>query len=268
VTAVDCHAHVFRRDLPMPDKRRAPSGYDATPEDFIAVLEANGMSNGVLVQPSFLGTDNSYLVDALRRHPARLRGIAVVPPESSESDLARLDAAGVVGIRLNLIGLPTPDFGSPPWRALLPRLRALRWQVEVHQLAHELEPVVDPLLGAGLDVVLDHFGRPDPVRGVDDPGFGYVLSLGASRKVWVKLSGSYRNGGNGAGDAIALAATPLLKRSYGIDRLVWGSDWPHTLFESTASYAHQRSLLDRCIPDADERDIVLRRNPAALFRFG
>jgi len=267
VTAIDCHAHVFRRDLPMPDRRRAPSGYDATPEDFIAVLEANGMSNGVLVQPSFLGTDNSYLVAALRRYPTRFRGIAVVAPESSDIELARLNDAGVVGIRLNLIGLPTPDFNSPPWKALLTRLRALRWHVEVHQLARELEPVVDPLLSAGLDVAIDHFGRPDPLRGIDDPGFGYLLSLGASKKVWVKLSGSYRNGSNGAGDATAIAAMPLLKRSFGIDRLIWGSDWPHTLFESTATYAHQRSLLDRCVPDADERDTVLRRNPQALFRF-
>jgi hypothetical protein len=30
VGSIDCHAHVFTRDLPMPDRRRAPAGYDAT----------------------------------------------------------------------------------------------------------------------------------------------------------------------------------------------------------------------------------------------
>ena len=267
VTAIDCHAHVFRRDLPMPDRRRAPSGYDATIDDYLGMLDAHGMSHGVLIQPSFLGTDNSYLLAALRAHPDRLRGVAVVEPGIAGAKLQAMADAGVVGIRLNLIGLPTPDVGSPAWVELLHGLRDLRWQVEVHQVAGKLEPVLEPLLAADLDVVVDHFGRPDAALGVDDPGFRYLLSTGRSRRVWVKLSGAYRNGAQGGGEATALAAMPLLKASHGLDRLVWGSDWPHTLFERTADYTTQRRLLDAWLPDARERHIVLADTPAALFRF-
>jgi predicted TIM-barrel fold metal-dependent hydrolase len=267
VTAIDCHAHVFRRDLPMPDRRRAPAGYDATVEDYLHALDTHGMSHGVLIQPSFLGTDNSYLVAALRAHPERLKGVAVVEPDIPVDELQTLASAGVVGIRLNLIGLPTPDFASPAWTGLLRHLRRMQWQVEVHQVAGKLEPVIDPLLAAGLNVVVDHFGRPDDRLGIDDPGFRYLLSTGRSRQVWVKLSGAYRNGGHGAGEATALAAVPLLKASHGLDRLVWGSDWPHTLFENSASYATERQLLDAWLPDLRERDVVLRNTPGALFRF-
>lgn len=267
VTAIDCHAHVFRRDLPMPDRRRAPSGYDATVDDYLRQLDTHGLSHGVLIQPSFLGTDNSYLVGSLRAHPDRLRGVAVVEPGIAADELQAFAAAGVVGIRLNLIGLPTPDFAAPAWAALLGQLRRLQWQVEVHQVAGKLEPVMDPLLAAGLNVVVDHFGRPDEMLGVDDPGFRYLLSTGRSRQVWVKLSGAYRNGGHGAGEATALAAVPLLKASHGVDRLVWGSDWPHTLFETSADYTTERRLLDTWLPDARERDAVLRSTPRALFRF-
>lgn len=267
VSTIDCHAHVFRRDLPMPDRRRAPSGYDATPEDFLHRLDANGMSHGVLVQPSFLGTDNRYLVAALKAHPRRLRGVAVVDPGLSEGELSLLDEAGVVGIRLNQIGLPTPDFTAPPWQALLARLRARRWHVQVHQTAGGLREVVEPLLAAGLDVVIDHFGRPDPRLGVVDPGFAYLLSLAPSRRVWVKLSAPYRNGPNGTGEATALAALPLLKASFGLERLVWGSDWPHTLFEASTTYEAQRRLLDRWLPEASERAIVLGETAARRYRF-
>jgi predicted TIM-barrel fold metal-dependent hydrolase len=267
VTAVDCHAHVFRRDLPMPDRRRAPSGYDATVDDYLRLLDAHGMSHGVLIQPSFLGTDNSYLVAALRAHGDRLRGVAVVEPGITAGELDALAGAGVVGIRLNLIGLPTPDYAAPAWAALLSNLRQLRWQVEVHQVAGKLEPAIDPLLSAGLNVVVDHFGRPDARLGVDDPGFRYLLSTGRSRQVWVKLSGAYRNGGQGAGEATALAAMPLLKASHGLDRLVWGSDWPHTLFEKSADYTTERRLLDAWLPDLQERSIVLGTTPRDLFRF-
>jgi predicted TIM-barrel fold metal-dependent hydrolase len=267
VTAIDCHAHVFRRDLPMPDRRRAPTGYDATVDDYLHQLDTHEVSHGVLIQPSFLGTDNSYLVAALRARPDRLRGVAVIEPGITDEDLQALAAAGVVGIRLNLIGLRTPDFASPAWATLLQRLRLLQWQVEVHQVADKLEAAIDPLLAAGLNVVVDHFGRPDAALGIDDPGFRYLLSTGRTRQVWVKLSGAYRNGGHGAGEATALAAVPLLKASHGLDRLVWGSDWPHTLFEKSADYTTERRLLDAWLPDARERDTVLARTPRDLFRF-
>ena len=265
VTGVDCHAHVFMRDLPMPDRRRAPSGYDAPPEDYLRRLDANGLSHGVLVQPSFLGTDNSYLVSALRRYPDRLRGIAAVSPVISAGELDLLQQAGVVGIRLNLVGLPTPDLGSADWSALLGQLKRRDWQVEVHRAASELKPVIDPLLSAGVKVVVDHFGRPDEKLGVDDPGFRYLMSTGSSRRVWVKLSGAYRNGPQG--EAFAVAAMPLLTGAFGVDRLVWGSDWPHTLFEKTAEYAHQRQLLDQWLPEVAARRQVLQQTPASLFRF-
>src|SRR5919202_2830883 len=114
VTAVDTHTHVFKRGLPLADVRRYAPDYDATPEDYIRVLDANGVSHAVLVQPSFLGTDNSYLVDALRQQP-RFRGIAVVPPTVSRDELRALDEAGVAGIRLNRIGLPDPPLDGAPW---------------------------------------------------------------------------------------------------------------------------------------------------------
>ena len=265
--AVDCHAHVFLRSLPMPDRRRAPSGYDASPDDYWRVLHANGMTHGVLVQPSFLGTDNSYMINALRQYPDRLRGIAVVDPSISVAELDQLQSAGVVGIRLNQVGLPTPDFASPAWKALLHQLRERQWQVEIHQVAHALPPLIDPLLNAGVKVVVDHFGRPDPQRGVDDPGFRYLLSLGASGRVWIKISGAYRNGENGRGQQIALEAMPLLRDAFGVQRLVWGSDWPHTLFEKTAFYADQRALLNQWLPDAHDRQQVLADVPARLFGF-
>lgn len=265
--AVDCHAHVFLRDLPMPDRRRAPSGYDASPEDFLNVLDANGMTYGVLVQPSFLGTDNSYLLAALRNHADRLRGLAVVEPNVSSAQLDAMQQAGVVGVRLNLVGLPNPDLSGGVWPAFLKELKQRNWQVEVHQLAGQLKPVLDPLVTADLNVVVDHFGRPDPKLGIEDPGFQYLLSLGATRRVWIKLSGSYRNGPNGRGEEIAAAAMPLLRKWFGVQQLVWGSDWPHTLFENVARYQEQRRLLDQWFPEAHERRIVLAEVPTRLFAF-
>jgi predicted TIM-barrel fold metal-dependent hydrolase len=267
--AIDTHAHVFERGLKLAQARRYAPGYDATLADYLATLDRHGIARGVLVQPSFLGTDNGYLVAALRQAPARLRGIAVVEPGVGFDELQRLDAAGVVGIRLNLVGgAPIPEFASAPWRTLLGHVARLRWQVEVHREAADLPRILPALLDAGVVVVVDHFGRPDPALGVDDPGFRFLLDAGARRRVWVKLSAAYRNGADGRGERIAHEAIPLLRAALGADRLLWGSDWPHTQFESAARYGQARAALDAWLPDADERRAVLVDTPQALFRFG
>ncbi|MGU3404950.1 amidohydrolase family protein [Methylobacterium brachiatum] len=260
MTAVDCHAHVFKRGLPLAADIRYAPDYDATAGDFYRSLEANGISNAVLVQPSFLGTDNSYMLNALRRYPSRFRGIAVVAPDTSRDALRELVSAGVVGIRLNLIGVPSPRLDAEPWSTLLERLADLGWQVEVQAEARRWPELLPLLLKSGVTVVADHFGKPDPKLGVEDPGFRHLLKSGATGRVWVKISGSYRNGAG-----LPAAAIPLLRDSFGLDHLVWGSDWPHTQFETTTHYEAVRRELDRWLPHAGDRRIVLTEAPRKLF---
>ncbi|TYZ49328.1 hypothetical protein C2U35_13740 [Ralstonia solanacearum] len=146
-------------------------------------------------------------------------------------------------------------------------LHALGWHVELHTQAHRLPALLPPLLEAQVDVVVDHFGRPDPTLGVEDPGFAALLAAGRTRRVWVKVSGAYRNGDAGRGEAIALAAMPRLKDALGTDRLAWGSDWPHTQYESRIGYDSARAFADTLLPDAGDRHQVLVETPARLFRF-
>lgn len=262
--AIDTHAHVFHRGLKLAPGRRYAPDYDAPLALYLQQLDQNGITNGVLVQPSFLGTDNSYLVECLKATSGRLRGIAVVDVGVAADELRALDRAGVAGIRLNLVGQPLPDLTSDEWTALLAQIRTLDWQVEIQRNAGDLATLAPKLLDQGVKVVLDHFALPDPKLGVDDPGFRSVLELGATRNVWVKISAPYRNGA--AGEAFAKQAYPLLRNAFGVDRLLWGSDWPHTQFEATQSYARNRRFLDELVTDADERARVLA-SPRELFRF-
>lgn len=261
---IDTHAHVFRRDLKLAPGRRYAPDYDAPLALYLEQLDRNGMTNGVLVQPSFLGTDNSYLVACLKQASGRLRGIAVVDPGIATDDLRALDRAGVAGIRLNLVGQPLPDLAAAEWKALLARVKAMGWQVEVQRNASDLAELAPQLLDHGVAVVLDHYALPDPKLGVTDPGFQSLLKLGATRNVWVKISAPYRNGA--VGEDFAKQAYPLLRGAYGLDRLLWGSDWPHTQFEATQSYARTRRFLDTLIVDPAEPAQVLA-SPRPLFRF-
>jgi predicted TIM-barrel fold metal-dependent hydrolase len=260
---IDTHAHVFHRGLKLAPGRRYAPDYDAPLSLYLEQLDRNGMTNGVLVQPSFLGTDNSYLVECLKTAAGRLRGIAVVDPAVSADELRTLDRAGVVGIRLNLVGQPLPDLTAVEWKALLAQVKAMGWQIEIQRNASDLAVLAPQLLDHGVTVVLDHYALPDPKLGVADPGFQSVLKLGATKNVWVKISAPYRNGP--AGESFAQEAYPLLRGAYGLDRLLWGSDWPHTQFEATQTYAKNRQFLDALVVDKSERAQVLA-SPRPLFR--
>jgi len=262
VKGVDTHAHVFHRGLPFVPERRYTPDYDATPEQYLAMLDANGLSNGVVIPISILGTNNDYTVETLAKSGGRLRGLAVIDPEKDLGKLDGLAAAGIVGIRLNLIGKQVPAFGQGAWREGVAACRKLGWQVEVYDDAERLPQSIAPLLDAGVKVVVDHFGKPSPKLSVADPGFKYLLDLAGTRQVWVKLSAPYRSS-----DEIAAAAAPLLLKSFGPERLMWGSDWPHTGFEGKVQYAKLLAQLNIWVPDAAERKIVLADTPAKLFGF-
>src|ERR1700722_16580082 len=103
VSSVDCHAHVMQRDYPLAPERHSAPARDVTLEEYLAVLDAHEVSHGVLTAPSFYGADNTILLRALARAPTRLRGTAIVEPETDASALAAMREQGVRGIRLNWV---------------------------------------------------------------------------------------------------------------------------------------------------------------------
>ncbi len=267
ITAIDAHAHVFVRGLPLAQQRRHAPDYDATLDAYAGHLLSNGVSHAVLVQPSFLGTDNSFFLDVVKRYPRRFRGVAVVDCAVTDSELALLDRTGVVGIRLNLIGLKLPQLTAPDWQRLFARVNALGWHVEVHREAVDLHAVVGPLLEQGCTVVIDHFGRPDPHTAAGDSGFKYLLSVGATGRVWVKLSAAYRSAVDDDGTALGMSLASQILDAYTPDRLVWGSDWPHTQHQHIVDYDAARRALDQWVPDGAQRESILTSSARTLYRF-
>ncbi len=258
---VDTHAHAFLASLPMAQGRRYTPAQDCPVEAYLAVLAAADIGAGVLVQPSFLGVDNSYMLQALERYPDRLRGIAVVDPTVSDRELEAMDQAGVVGIRFNMIGRDMAELARPDTQALVRRIDRLGWQVEVQCHGRDIGFVLDAMAGFGGALVFDHFGLPDANLGVRDPGFRALLAEGPHGRTFVKVSAGYRN----KGFDVASCAGALLA-VLGPRRLVWGSDWPFTQFEASASFAGVVNELRRWIPDREARD-AMDVTALGLFKF-
>lgn len=263
--SVDSHAHIFEQGLPLAPVRRHAPAYDAKAETYLDILKTNGLDMALLVQPSFLGQDNSYILAAMKQYPGKFRGVCMIPPDIPDKDFRDLHAAGFTGMRLNLDGLPLPDLGGVEWTRLLRMVREHEWHVELHRASRDLPVLIRPLLEAGVKVVIDHFGRPDPALLPHDPVVPWLLSLGVSRRVWMKISGAYRIGNISGGEAFARRIMPDLLSAYGPDRLLWGSDWPHTQHEDHINFTMMLGNFRAWIPDGTVRDDILRKAPAGLF---
>ncbi|MGF6756314.1 amidohydrolase family protein [Paraburkholderia sp. GAS42] len=262
---VDTHAHVFSTSLPLAVERRYAPDYDAPLDAYLGLLDAHDIGNAVLVQPSFLGTDNSCLLRALAGNQGRLKGVAVVSPDVSREALLNMSMAGVAGIRLNLVQQAYPDLGNPSYANLWRWLGDLGYHVELHREAADIAPLIQLLLDTGLPVVVDHFGRPDPQQGTNDPGFKSLLRFGPSGRVWVKVSGAYRCAARGSN--FIYDATAQLLDAFGPEHLMWGSDWPHTQFEQVANYSDTLSnLLDLNLNKAI-LDAMLCSTAQSFYRF-
>ena len=272
---VDCHFHLFDAGAGMPSARYRPA-YAARIGDWLQLLAPMGDPYGVVVQTSFLGTDNSALLAALRALPGRLRGVAVVDPSVSDVALADMHAAGVRGIRLNLFDDPDwARIGTAPWRALFARVAGLGWHVELHTgngqggtILAELDAALE---GCPAPVVLDHFGRPGE-DGARDAVFDVAAQVLARRQVWVKLSAPYRLPPGADWRLLAKAWV----RTVGHDRLLLGSDWPWTNHESATragecaalfGWPEEQGTGGDGVNDAVLAEALRWRNAAVLYGF-
>lgn len=263
VTAIDCHAHVMRRDLPLASERHSAPKRDVSVDEYLAVLDAHGISHGVLTAPSFYGSNNALLLSALDAAPTRLRGTAIVLPAIEAPELADMNRRGIVGIRLNWIRRAAlPDIASHEHQRLFGLVRELGWHVEIYLEGAKLANVLPVVRGTGVNVVLDHFGAPDATLGVNDAGFRAALDGVRAGDTFVKLSAAYRLGG-----ADPQAYVDALLDAGGPQQLLWASDWPFVSFEDTITYQMCVDDLRAWVPDEATRRTILIDTPAKVFRF-
>ena len=182
--AVDTHAHVIGLppDYPIvPDRAYTPPS--APPVKYLGMLDAVGMTYGVLIQVSVHGTDNRLMAATVKNSDGRLRAIAVIAPDVSDAEIDALAAAGVVGCRINtLFG------GGIRWEAmetLARRIAPLNWHLQLWVDGRTLPQYAARLARLPVPFVIDHLGYIPTGEGIDHPGFKTLCSLLGDADCWV-----------------------------------------------------------------------------------
>lgn len=269
--ACDTHAHVLgpaaRYDY---SAARVYTPPDCLPQDYRHMLDTMGVTRAVLVQPSVYGSDNAAMLDAMKADPQRLRGVAVVDPAISAAELKTMHAAGVRGVRVNIVDVKDRKPGSLPMdmlRSLAARIAPLGWHMEFLMHADEFPDLDRTFADFPVPIVLGHLGYMKTSLGLNAPGFQALLRLMQSGKAWVKLTGPYRISDQPMPHADTVPfAHALLKTN--AERVLWGSDWPHVMHKGAIpNDADITDLLLAWAPDAVQRERVLVTNPARLYGF-
>lgn len=257
---VDTHAHIFKANLPMDPHGLHLPRHDFTVEDYLAILDAHGVVNASIAAPSFLGSYNDYMIRDLIAHP-RLRGTAILEPDTSPYDMRQMDKEGVIGVRLSLRGRrDLPDFTTVEYQRFFYRLADLGWHAHLHIEGERLPQVLPILQKMPMNLIVDHMGRPDPIAAENSEGFQALLRAFDNGRLWVKLSGGFR---------IGCDPFPLAKRLLSVggpEHLVWGSDCPFTDFEQKVTYQSVIDSYHAWVPDATDRATIADVS-RKLYRF-
>lgn len=271
---IDAHVHVW-----SPDIRRWPSlpGRNLeqrlvasfTPEELFQHTRPCGVTRIVLIQMSYYGCDNSYMLEAIQKHPGVFAGVArVKEDESAPEQMRTLARQGVRGFRI----APGKD---PPDRWLDAAAMSAMWKCGA-EAGLTLCPLINPQYLPALEamcrtfpqtpVVIDHFARIGADGQIRGPDLDNLCRLARWKNVRVKLSAFYALGKR---RAPYLDLGPMIRRLvevFGPQRLMWASDSP---FQVTGGHAYRdsveliRSRLD--FLSAADRRWLLRKTAEQTF---
>jgi predicted TIM-barrel fold metal-dependent hydrolase len=274
---IDAHVHVWTPDLahyPLAEgyRREDMRPPSFTPQELFRHTRPAGVERVNLIQMSFYGTDNRYLLDMIALHPDVFVGTAIVDPLAArpERQMTALARQRIRAFRIHprLSRQPPARWLEPPGYARMFAAAAR------HNLA--LSCLIDPDGLPELDrmcrrfpdtpVIIDHLCRIGANGTIADQDVCALCAMATHRRVMVKVGAFYALGRRQPPYTDLGPLIQSVVRAFGPRRCLWESDSP---FQVQAAHTYQASLdlvrtrLDFLTPQ--DREWLLRRTAEEFF---
>ena len=268
---IDAHVHVWTDDLDAYPLAESYTKIDMQPEtfypeDILRHALPSGVNRVVLIQMSYYGFDNSYMLDVMEKQPDVFSGIAIIDWNGAhpDEDMRRLAGRGVRGFRVYV-----KDEHALNGRGVEQMFAA----GAKYNLA--ICPLIDPVRLPSLDrrcsqfpdtpVIIDHLGRIGAAQPVEDAHINSLCAMAKHANVMVKISAFYALGRK---TPPYVDLVPLIRRVYdafGPERLMWASDCPFQVVDHTYedSIGLIRDRLD--FLSAEDKELILRKTAEDFF---
>jgi predicted TIM-barrel fold metal-dependent hydrolase len=273
--AIDAHVHVW-----TPDTERYPlaAGFrrdemkpaSFTPEQLFGHARPCGVGRVVLIQMSFYGFDNSYLLDTIDRFPGVFSGVAVVDDsaKNAPAEMRRLAERGVRGFRIYPRNLPVDQSLNGAGMQSMWKCGADENLAMCHLVNPDALAAIDRNCEKFPDtpVVIDHFARIGVDGTIRERDLAALCRLARHPKTFAKLSAFYALG---AKKSPYLDLVPMIRRlldAFGPERLMWATDCPYQVQEDH-TYADSIALVRDRLEDLSEgdRQWLLRKTAEKVF---
>ena len=276
---IDAHVHVW-----TPDTARYPlaAGYKKenmkpasfTPEQLFEHCKPAGVGRINLIQMSFYGFDNSYMLDMIAKYPKVFVGTAVIDPRGTDpaGEMGALAKRGVRAFRIlpKQSDQPIEKWLRPEGFKKMFAAGARNKQAIACLIGPDALPEIDRMCGEYPDtpVIIDHLARIGADGVIRDADVDRLCALAKHKNVMVKVGAFYALGKK---QAPYTDLAPMIKKvvtAFGAKRCMWESDCP---FQVQGEHTYQASIdLVRTRLDFlsdDDKDWLLRKT-AENFFFG
>ncbi|TMV07487.1 amidohydrolase family protein [Arenibacterium halophilum] len=266
--AIDTQCHMYLPGFPaLPGGPGNPPDPLPTPDMYLQMADWIGISRVVVTQGNAQQGDNSCLLACLAQLADRARGVAVIDRETTQTELDRLSAAGVVGARI--MDLPGGAIGLEQLEEVDAKAAAQGWVLAVQFDGSDILDHEPRLAALKSNWILDHHGKFFKGVTPDSPQADALRRLIDGGRCWYKLAGCYESSLTVGPEYADIAAMTRMIAGHASDRLIWGTNWPHNLAKSIAEYPDDAALTDTVLGWLDEDTMIrtVRDTPAALFGF-
>jgi len=266
---IDSHVHIwgdgngeypFASSAPLP-----PSGMTTTSnvDALLSQMEHTGVRGALVIQPIHYIYDHSYVLQAISRHPKKLKAMCLLDPLAGQDYLPSLKAKGFVGVRFNPALWLKADTAYSLLAAEddgLERMSDERGSRLFEQCGN-LDLPVGFLFMKGLNkhhsdvvnllqrfpktkVIIDHFGFLVQDGIFNEESWSQLLALSSFPQVYIKVSAAFRNVPAGSDEFSSLKTRFLeIVTRFTVKRMLWGSDWPFVSASSSATTYDEASEL-------------------------
>jgi 2-pyrone-4,6-dicarboxylate lactonase len=272
----DAHFHVFG----PPERFPFVTAHEYTPpaaplEHYLKMIAVIGIERAVVVQPSVHGLDNSATLDAIKNSNGKFLGVARIDDTTTRDELRRLHEGGIRGVRFNLLDRPRGNVKLDVLDRCIENIVDLGWSIDLHIDTKSLVEQEKRIRSMPVPVVIDHMARVIPAAGLKQPAFQLLLDLLKLEHVWVKVSGADKICNTMVHAYFGLPFVEVIPYARAViaaapDRVIWGSDWPHSNNFTPGHTPNDGDLIDlfaQFAADEETRKRIFVDNPAALYGF-
>lgn len=271
---IDAHSHIWTPDTghyPLaPGFRRAnmePASF--TVQELLDQAKPAGVNRVVLIQMSFYGHDNSYMLDAMKMYPGVFSGVAVIDQNAMdpEAEMKSLKAKGVRGFRIYPKDMPFERWLDGEGLQAMFKTGGQ----EGLNMCCLIDTNALPALSKACQkfpetpVVIDHLCRIGVSGKIDPADVKALCDMARHKKVTVKVSAFYALGRK---KPPYLDLGPMIKQVYdafGPERLMWATDCPYQVVDHTYQQSIDLILHGLDFLTAADKEWILRKTAERVF---